>query len=307
MDTPETPGDQPAPAATPPASTPSSPLPPAPSEMAAPRRRRGPLVIGIAVVVVLALVAVGVALGRKGTTSSAGVAPRKLLPPTGGRAQAQPFRVTLEWTAPSGGAPVAGYSIFRGGLPLGRVTATSYTDTKVAPGQRYQYTIQSVARGSASTTSSPLTIRVAVPKPPLSQARLTGYFNVRMTVLSSVGISTKVGSSSREQWKFVPSCPSGPCGVKMIDVVYHHLHGTLRRKGLVYSGTVTGFHGAYCGSRTVHMTSTLVVTIHLTRGKGAVGAWNADAFTATISESVPAGFGCVSAHVGYRVKGHRVL
>lgn len=311
MDTPGTPDEPEAPEPEPAPGVPPSapPLPPAPSETAGPpRRRRGAIALGAAIVVVLALVAVGFAVSRGTGGTSTPVAAPKLLPPSGGRAEAQPFRVTLAWTAPSGGAPVAGYSVSRDGVRLAQVTTTSYTDTRVAPGQSYQYTVQSVGHAPASATSSPLTIEARTAKPPLSRARLTGTFEVKMKILSSAGNSAKVGSAYREGWKFVPTCSSGPCSVTMHDLVkaFRGLHGKLKRNGVTYRGSVTGFHGVYCGSKTVHMTSTLTITLRLTRATGEVGTWNASGFTATVSESIPASAGCVSGHIGYRVSGHRV-
>ena len=75
--------------------------------------------------------------------------------------------VSVTWSASTGGMPIAAYYIYRGNSPsnLAQVatrTATSYTDTTVAPATRYYYAVQAVDTGGDLSPMS-ATVRVSTP------------------------------------------------------------------------------------------------------------------------------------------------
>ena len=66
----------------------------------------------------------------------------------------EPFRVALNWTAPTGNRGVTGYQIQRDGAPLATVgDVTAYADTTVQPSTVYNYQVR--ARDAAGNLSPP--------------------------------------------------------------------------------------------------------------------------------------------------------
>ncbi len=79
---------------------------------------------------------------------------------TGAQPPAQSYSVMLAWD-PGASSGVAGYYVFRssaGGqytqLTTSLVTATTYTDTTVQPGQTYDYEVTSVGSSNVQSASS---------------------------------------------------------------------------------------------------------------------------------------------------------
>src|SRR5215218_2719307 len=70
--------------------------------------------------------------------------------------------VTLKWTAPRGAKPKH-YLVLRDGKSLGKTARTSYTDSKVAPGTTYRYTVRALDERNRSGALSS-SVRVKVPK-----------------------------------------------------------------------------------------------------------------------------------------------
>jgi cellulose 1,4-beta-cellobiosidase len=67
--------------------------------------------------------------------------------------------VTLNWTASTSSAGVAGYNIIRNGTKVGTATSTSYTDTGLSPSTSYSYTVSAYdASGNTSNPSAALTV-----------------------------------------------------------------------------------------------------------------------------------------------------
>jgi beta-glucosidase len=60
--------------------------------------------------------------------------------------------VSLAWTASTDAVGVAGYEVFRGTVRVGTTTGTTFTETGLAPGTAYSYTVR--ARDAAGNSSS---------------------------------------------------------------------------------------------------------------------------------------------------------
>jgi chitodextrinase len=73
--------------------------------------------------------------------------------------------VSLAWTASTanpGGSGVAGYEIYRDGALVGRTTATTFTESGLAPGVKYFYTVAAIDdAGNASAQSAALAVTTA--------------------------------------------------------------------------------------------------------------------------------------------------
>lgn len=73
--------------------------------------------------------------------------------PAGLTATAANARVTLSWNASTGTAAITGYRVSRNGSQVAQVTNTTYTDTGLANGTTYSYTV--AALDSAGHVSAP--------------------------------------------------------------------------------------------------------------------------------------------------------
>jgi Fibronectin type III domain len=259
-----------------------------------------------ALLLVLAGVAVGVviALGASGKGVKAASTPKpapspSLVPPTGLSANADSFSVTLTWTQPSGGSPIQTYDIYRNDTLVDEVDAgtTTYTDQSVSPGRRYRYELRAAAN---ELQTSFVSVSVKTPKPPLTQARLAGDFNVRFKFASQSGFSKTTGFTAG--WSFKPKCSDGPCDVKWSDLGEKTLRATLDRKGAKYSGQDDGLFFATCGSHRV--TSHLVITFTVTKAKGMDGEWRATAIKGTVDHSAASQLGCVSSSATLSITGN---
>lgn len=67
--------------------------------------------------------------------------------------------VALSWSAATDGVAVTGYEVFRGGVKIATVTATTYTDPSVTSGTAYSYTVKAFdAAGNRSVSSTALSV-----------------------------------------------------------------------------------------------------------------------------------------------------
>jgi fibronectin type 3 domain-containing protein len=81
-------------------------------------------------------------------------------PPTALTAVADgPSQVTLTWSGGSDNIGIAGYDIFRNGLPLTQVPGTSFTDTGLAAATLYTYAVRTV--DLAGNASNPISTQVS--------------------------------------------------------------------------------------------------------------------------------------------------
>ncbi len=68
-------------------------------------------------------------------------------------------QVSLTWTASTDNVGVTGYKVYRGGQLVGSPAGPSFTDTGLANGTQYAYTVAAVdAKGNTSATSSPVNV-----------------------------------------------------------------------------------------------------------------------------------------------------
>ena len=81
--------------------------------------------------------------------------------PSGLTATAANARVTLSWNASTGTAAITGYRVSRNGAQVAQSAATTYTDTGLANGTTYSYTV--VAVDSAGQVSAPSSSVSATP------------------------------------------------------------------------------------------------------------------------------------------------
>ncbi len=107
--------------------------------------------------------------------------------------------IALTWKASTDNAGVTGYNVYRDGAPLATVTATSFTDSGLAPNTTYDYTVQAfdeagnVSAFSAAasvatlpTDTAPPTVAITAPG---SGAVLAGTVTVTATASDDVKLA----------------------------------------------------------------------------------------------------------------------
>jgi hypothetical protein len=261
------------------------------------RRARTAVIVAGVIVVVAALVGLAVAVGSGGKPAATSTKPPPPSPSVGppeavtAAGEAVPLGVTVSWRTPSGKAVVLGYRIFRDGTQIAAVpaSATTYVDSNVTPGKTYTYEV--LARGDGILESGRVSTQVTVPTPPLAAARLDGNFNVKLRTVSQSGYIDRLGSFTLG-WNFDPKCSEGACAVVWTDLGNNGVKATLRRSGVSYRGRDKAKFTGQCNS--VQGTSTLELTLRVTKARAIAGDWRATRLTGTLKESHPSQFGCVS-------------
>jgi chitodextrinase len=121
--------------------------------------------------------------------------------PTGLTATAESAAaVQLSWNASTDNVGVTGYQILRGGNQVGTASLTSFTDTTVAPGTTYSYTVKALdAAGNSSAASDPATVTTPTANPVLFSDDFTGTdggaWQSAWTCLAANGSATTQGNS----------------------------------------------------------------------------------------------------------------
>lgn len=285
-------------------------IPPPPSGQASPPSRRGrkKLVVIVASIAAVAIVAsiAAVALsggGAKpsGTGSAKGPAasPLALLAPIALAADPGAFSVTLTWAQPAGGADIEGYTVYKDGDRVGEVGAgtTTFTDVRVAPGKDYTYEIEATGGGKATDRVS---VSVMTPVPPLSAARLSGEFNIKLKPTTQYGFQSRYTRTTLG-WTFAPKCSDGACNVVWRDLFYKGFKTTLVRKGAAYSGSDNGKFDVRC-VRTAENT-VLTLKFKVTKARALDGEWRAVKLVGTLTQREAPQLGCVSSGVNWRFTG----
>jgi uncharacterized lipoprotein YddW (UPF0748 family) len=160
---------------------------------------------------------VSVTAGQTATKNFA-LVPSETTPPTVPTnllaSPASPTKINLTWTSSSDNVGVAGYKIYRGGVYLNSVpNANGYSDTSVAAGTAYTYTVSAYdASGNESAQSSPSSATT----PPAEMiidnpaATFTGSWSVASSATNKYGAdysfaSTAVTEDRTAIWR--PSIP----------------------------------------------------------------------------------------------------
>jgi len=105
-------------------------------------------------------------------------------------------RIDLAWSASTDNVGVAGYTVTRDGMPLATVapTATSYSDTAVAPGSTHTYTVS--AFDAAGNTSPPSTSATAT-TPPLAAGTSLALTPTDDAYIDASAPSSNFGTATR--------------------------------------------------------------------------------------------------------------
>ena len=86
--------------------------------------------------------------------------------PTGLAATAGDTQVSLSWSASTSAVGIAGYRVFRNGSQVAQATNTNYTDSGLANGTTYTYTVEALdASGAVSAPSTAVSATPVAPAP----------------------------------------------------------------------------------------------------------------------------------------------
>jgi hypothetical protein len=272
------------------------PQPAAPEPEPRNRKRSRPLLlVAIIVIAALGVAAFIVFTGDGDAVSRHEEPPASLEVPGAFTGDAQPFEVTLTWSADPA---AAGYTLFRDGERLDSVPAgqTTFTDDGVLPLQGFTYEIESFA---GDVTSERAAVEVQTPAAPFGEARVEGPFRVIAHDTRSFGFVALKGDF-RTGWRFRPTCAEGPCDVAWSDVNVRGFASVLARRGASYSGSDEAPFGS-CGGRTTDATWT--IRFRVTRAATLEGAWRATAFRGTIVQRSAPQLSCVATGADYTIKG----
>ncbi len=102
--------------------------------------------------------------------------------------------VGLSWSASTDNRGVTGYRVSRGGLELGTVTGTTYTDTGLVPGT-YGWTV--VALDAAGNASVPASVSFVVPDPDTTAP--TAPTNLRVSTLTKAKVTLDWNASTDDR------------------------------------------------------------------------------------------------------------
>jgi hypothetical protein len=263
---------------------------------------------GVRLMTVVALAACAWSFGASGCSSSTGshsghassgappIVPQPVLEESD-----TPFRVRLSWTVPNG-AKLDGFEISRDGQVVARLPATAsrYVDRDVAARGHYVYSIEATI---GSRRSQPAAAEATLPTPPLADARLTGNFDVRITISGASGYGNDVPTFTAG-WRFRPTCEAGACDVIWSDNASRSVHARASRHGGIYRISYHGFYFISCSG--THATSSLDITLHVTKARVRHGEWVASHVRGTYDQSEAEQLGCVASHASGRAAGHAV-
>jgi hypothetical protein len=246
---------------------------------------RGALVGGV----VFAIIIASTVLTRGTPPNGAGTLGwLEVAAPTGLRADAGMFEVTLRWIQPSGGPEVSGYDIYRDGAFQVHLdgTPTTFVDEEAVPAQRYEYEIE--AR-SGRLSSDRASIHVQTSTPPLAMARLDGTYDVQAKTESNYGYSG-YPEGRRFAFIFEPTCDAGACSTKVRIRDFEDLRTTLTRKGAAYEGFAMGRIGSRCEG--APRTSIVTIELEVARAEAVRGDWLATELVGTLSHVELPHFAC---------------
>jgi hypothetical protein len=88
---------------------------------------------------------------------------------------------------------------------------------------------------TGETVSDSVSTGAETKLPPLREARLQGWFHVRVRVIDQSGYDDFNSSRFKASLRFMPRCPKGACAVRW-KMYREDAHRVLRRRGARYSG-----------------------------------------------------------------------
>jgi hypothetical protein len=208
--------------------------------------------------------------------------------PTGLRADAGMFEVTLRWIQPSGGPKVSGYDIYRNGAFHVHLdgTPTTFVDEEAFPVQRYEYEIE--AR-SGPLSSDRASIHVWTSRAPLGMARLEGTYEVEAKLTFAYGYD-EYPSLLSYTFVFEPMCEAGACSTWLRIPEDTDLKISLSRRGAEYEGTVRGVFVSTCEGKPRISSASFFLKIE--RADAVDGEWVATELSGGLDHSEAAQRGC---------------
>ena len=271
------------------------------------RLRRVPVAaIVTAVVVVLVLVAFGVALVRDaGDDGAAPTSPFATSPgppdplapippaaPVALEARAAPFAVELRWSPDPSGGPIERYIVYRNGREIGSVDGDDprrFVDGSTLPRLRYVYAVAAI--GGDDLASEATELRVTTPSGPVASARLEGTFAVKIDERATFGYRTSGGDASGG-WTFTPRCDEGACDVKVARIFRRARGVVMDRRAATYRARGTGQLGVKCAGSP--STSTYRIELRVVKANTVEGVWRAVRIDGTFVHREAAQRGCVA-------------
>jgi len=268
------------------------PPPPPPPPHRRPRRTRW--VVG-AIILALALVAIG-RMSEKTRVTRPRSGP--ISPPSSIRATAGPFRVSLSWKA-SSDSGIESYRVYRGATLLEpNYVGTSFVDDDVLPGETYSYAVH--ASSSDGDVSVPVRVTVSTPVPSVNAARVSGLFSIKLREESHFGFATFRPDLGAE-WELTPRCATGRCDVAWKYLNYPGIGAELVLKNNTYRGDAKGDLGASCGGASALSVDT--VKMHVDEAGVIDDEWRATQIVGSVVERSPSQLGCVGTGVRYSFTG----
>jgi hypothetical protein len=268
------------------------------------RRSRWPIVLIVVGAVAVVLAALFATNASSDSPSPSAAAPSPTVAPPGEpsnlHAAAGAFQVTIRWHAGSSGSSPTRYDIRRNGDFVGQAnaSATSFTDKDPVPGTHYTYTVSAVGADEQRSTAS---VSVTTKAAPPGTAALVGTFNVHLHNTSNSGFSSFGKTDFNNGWRFQPQCKQPPCNTQLRNINAKKMIVSLKQNGGSYSGSTSVPGLVTCQGHDV--TTSVTVTIHMTRADAVRDAWQVTKFTGTMSQSASAQLGCTSSSASFTVTG----
>ena len=203
--------------------------------------------------------------------------------------------LTLSWTAATDNVAVAGYQIFRNGIPRATTTSLSYNDSGLTPSTQYSYTVTAYdAAGNNSTAAGPALVTTNSNSAPVWSLGNQSYDNG-----DAVNISLDSVCSDADGDTITYSLVSGslPTGLALSGSRNQTLSGTVTADGSY--AFVLGASDGIAAVQNVSLTFT-VTTPDTTAPDAPDAPTIVDATSSTITLSLPTS--AASDHASYTIQ-----
>ncbi|WP_406835048.1 cellulase family glycosylhydrolase [Streptomyces sp. AHU1] len=155
--------------------------------------------------------------------------------------------VSLSWKASTDDTGVTGYDVYRGTVKAGQVTGTSFTDTGLTAGTRYDYTVR--ARDAAGNTSSASASVTATTTGAGGSSGCTAAYKVSSDWGSGFNADitvTNTGTSATRSWQVTWEWPGNQTISSMWNASYSQVGRAVTASNADHNGTIaagasTGF------------------------------------------------------------------